>query len=225
MGTLLVLEGLDGSGKSTQTARLKDTLTAQSVPVRQIKLPDYDSKSSTLVKMYLNGEFGEDPSAVNAYAASAFYAVDRYASFVNGWRSDYESGTLILADRYVTSNAAYQMTKLPESEWESYLTWLEDFEYAKLGLPAPSLVLYLDMPVEISQALMSSRYDGDESRKDVHESHVDYLQRCRKAALYAAERQGWNVIPCAADGQPRSVDAIAADVEALTRQLLETGNS
>lgn len=224
MGKLLVLEGLDGSGKSTQTERLHHALRDRNVPVRQIKLPDYDSDSSALVRMYLNGAFGTDPSDVNAYAASAFYAVDRFASFQTGWKQDYDSGTLILADRYVTSNAAYQMTKLPESDWDSYLSWLEDFEYGKLGLPEPSMVLFLDMPVEISQTLMSRRYDGDEGKKDVHESHVEYLQHCRKAALYAAARQNWCVIPCSDGSKPRSMDDIAALVLEAAEPLLKQGS-
>ena len=223
MNKLLVLEGLDGSGKSTQTEQLRKLLEEHEVPVHQIKLPDYESRSSALVQMYLDGDFGSDPNAVNAYAASSFYAVDRYASFSTSWKEDYEGGKLILADRYTTSNPSYQMTKLPEEEWDSYLDWLEDFEYVKLGLPRPNLVIFLDMPVEISQALMSSRYHGDESKKDVHESHVDYLKLCRKAALYTAKKQNWKIVPCSADGQARSIPEIAADVRALVNEELFKG--
>ena len=201
MGKLIVIEGLDGSGKSTQTKLVKEYLESKGADVHQIKLPDYESDSSALVRMYLRGEFGSSPADVGAYAASSFYAVDRYANFVTKWKEDYESGRIILADRYATSNAAHQMTKLARDEWDDYLAWLEDFEYVKIGIPKPSLVVFLDMPVEISQKLMTSRYSGDEGKKDVHEADVAYLTACRTAGLYAAEKLGWIRIPCAEDGK------------------------
>ncbi|MEG1845740.1 MAG: deoxynucleoside kinase [Oscillospiraceae bacterium] len=207
-GRLIVIEGLDGSGKSTQVELLKKRLNDNNIDVKQIKLPDYDDKSSTLVKMYLNGEFGSDPSCVNIYAASSFYAVDRYASFQRHWKNDYLLGTLILADRYVTSNAVHQTVKLDKSKWGEYLTWLEDYEYNKMGIPKPNAVIFLDMPVEISQKLMSIRYNGDEVKKDVHEANVDYLIKCHEAAMFAADRLNWTVIECSDGENPLSIEAI-----------------
>lgn len=215
MGRLLVLEGLDGSGKSTQTERLRQALLAAGETVRQIKLPDYDAPSSTLVRQYLAGDFGNDPSAVNAYATSSFYAVDRVASFLLDWKKDYDAGSLILADRYTTSNPIYQMTKLPKAEWDAYLAWVDDYEYDKLELPRPDRVIFLDMPVEVSQKMMTRRYEGDEAKKDVHESNVQFLNACREAALYTAERWNWSVCRCSEGEEPRTIDAIAADVFAL----------
>ena len=208
MGKLIIIEGLDGSGKSTQTKLLEDYLTDSGVKFRKIKLPDYESKSSTLVNMYLGGEFGKDASAVNPYAAGAFYAVDRYASFMLKWKVDYDSGVLILADRYATSNSIYQMEKLSKEDWNSYLEWSADFEYNKIGIPKPDLVIYLDMPIEISQKLMTKRYDGNEGKKDVHEANVDFLKKCRTSALYAAEKQGWRVVECSDGKNPLSIDEI-----------------
>ncbi|MEG1244349.1 MAG: thymidylate kinase, partial [Oscillospiraceae bacterium] len=173
---------------------------------------DYDSQSSALVKMYLAGEFGKTPQEVNAYAASTFYAVDRYANFMNKWKQDYESETLIIADRYTTSNAAHQMVKLPRGQWDEYLEWLEDIEYTKIGIPKPNLVIYLDMPIEISQKLMTSRYGGDEVKKDVHECNVEYLKSCRNAALYATEKLGWKPVKCSQGESPRSIDEISKDI-------------
>ncbi|MBR2100212.1 MAG: deoxynucleoside kinase [Eubacterium sp.] len=212
MGKLIIIEGLDGSGKSTQTALLEEYLTNRGVAFKKIKLPDYESKSSTLVNMYLGGEFGSDAAAVNPYAAGAFYAVDRFASFALKWKNDYENGTLILADRYATSNSIYQMEKLDKSEWDSYLDWSADFEYKKIGIPKPDLVIYLDMPIEISQKLMTKRYDGNEGKKDVHEANVEFLNKCRTSALYAAKKQGWKVISCANDDIPRTIDEIHNDI-------------
>lgn len=219
MGRLLVLEGLDGSGKSTQTERLKEAFLRAGKPLRQIKLPDYEHPSSALVKQYLAGEFGSDPTAVNAYATSSFYAVDRVASFLLDWKSDYDSGTLVLADRYTTSNPIYQMTKLPREQWEEYLAWVKDYEYGKLGLPEPDLVIFLDMPVEVSQKMMTGRYEGDEGKKDVHEKNVRFLEACREAALYTAERWGWKVVRCADGDAPRSIESIAKEVEHLCNNL------
>ena len=208
MGKLIIIEGLDGSGKSTQTALLEDFLNGRGIEYKKIKLPDYESKSSTLVNMYLGGEFGTDASAVNAYAAGAFYAVDRFASYTLKWKRDYEKGVLILADRYATSNSIYQMEKLDKSQWDSYLEWSEDFEYNKIGIPKPDLVIYLDMPIDISQKLMTGRYKGDEDKKDVHEANVEFLKKCRESALYAAKKQGWKVVLCAQNGEPLSIETI-----------------
>lgn len=221
MPKLIVIEGLDGSGKSTQMQLLSAWLREAGLTARQIKLPDYEHPSSTLVKMYLAGEFGQQPGDVNAFAASAFYAVDRYANFHQFWKEDYEKGTLILADRYATSNAVHQMVKLPKVQWEDYLFWMEDFEYTRMRLPKPDLVLYLDMPVEVSQMLMSRRYDGDEKKKDVHESNRNYLTQCRETAAYAAEKCGWQVIPCAKDGLPLPREEIHKRVVSLVKKELE----
>lgn len=220
MGKLIVIEGLDGSGKSTQTENVLNFIKSKGVEVRQIKLPDYESESSALVRMYLGGEFGTHPKDVNAYAASSFYAVDRYANYNTKWKDDYLSGKVILADRYATSNAAHQMTKLDKSEWDEYLAWLEDFEYVKIGIPKPSLVVFLDMPVEISQKLMTSRYKGDEGKKDVHEADVTYLLACREAGMYAAKKLGWNIVKCYEGDEPRSIEDIARDIEALVASII-----
>lgn len=209
VGKLIVLEGLDGSGKSTQLLQLEQTLSESGKTTHKIKLPDYEDDSSALVRMYLGGAFGSDPQSVNAYAASAFYAVDRAANYLRKWRTRYEAGEIILADRYTTSNAYHQLQKLPRSEWDAYLTWLEDFEYDKLGMPRPDCVVYLDMPIDISQKLLLHRYSGDAGKKDIHEANVAYLRSCRTAALYAADKLGWHVIECAESDEPRTVESIA----------------
>ncbi len=207
-GRLIVIEGLDGSGKSTQFELLYKRLSVGGRAIKKISFPDYGQPSSALVKMYLNGEFSSDPEAVNAYAASSFYAVDRYASYMRFWKSEYENGTDILAARYTTSNCIYQMTKLPKEQWDGYILWLEEFEYERLGLPRPDKVIFLDMPIEISQRLLSGRYGGDESKKDIHESDVGFLEKCRQAALFSAEKCGWDIINCSKDGEPLARDVI-----------------
>ena len=208
MGIFIDLEGLDGSGKTTQTELICKRLKADGIDYRQIKLPDYESDSSILVRKYLAGDFGKNAGDVNAYAASVLYAADRFASYTERWGEDYRSGKLIFADRYTPANALYQMTKLDKADWDPFLQWLFDFEYEKIGIPAPDKVIFLDMPVEVSQRLMTSRYNGDESKKDVHEANVEFLNACREAALYAADKYGWSVVECAENGEPLPIDVI-----------------
>lgn len=208
-GRLIVIEGLDGSGKSTQLELLYERLVKSGKDIMKISFPDYNERSSELVKMYLNGEFSSDPADVNAYAASTFYAADRYASYMRFWKAPYLAGKDILAARYTTSNCIYQMTKLSKEQWDNYLAWLEDYEYSKLELPKPDMVIFLDMPIEISQRLMSERYGSDEAKKDIHESNVKFLQQCRQAALFTAEKQGWKIVPCSDGEKPLPLEAIS----------------
>ena len=218
-GKLIVVEGIDGSGKATQSKLLHDYYAEIGQPVRLVTFPDYASPSSTLVKMYLAGEIGDGRvESVNAYAASSFYAADRYISFKNGWSKDYQWG-VVIADRYVTSNLIHQMVKLPKKEWPDFITWLEDYEYNKLGLPRPDLVIYLDLPVDTALALMDARYDGDDTKKDIHEKNRGYLIACLKAADYAASSLGWRCIACTEQGAMRSIEAIAEDIKKYTAWL------
>lgn len=221
MAKLIIIEGLDGCGKSTQTALLEKYLSDSGVEFKKIKLPDYKSPSSILVKMYLDGEFGKNADDVNAYAAGAFYSVDRFASYKSNWGKDYENGTLIVADRYATSNLIYQMEKVEKSKWDEYIEWSCDFEYNKIGIPRPDLVIFLDMPIEISQKLMTERYDGDESRKDVHEANTDFLNKCRTCALYAADKQGWKIVECYKGNSPLSIDEIHGKIVKLVEEELK----
>ncbi|MBR6872813.1 MAG: deoxynucleoside kinase [Ruminococcus sp.] len=215
MGKLIVLEGLDGSGKSTQFELLDKYLAGKGVVHKSISFPDYAQPSSALVKMYLAGEISPNAEDVNAYAASSFYAVDRYVSYKKFWEEDYNNGSLILAARYATSNLIYQTVKLPEEKWDSYIDWVCDYEYRLLGLPEPDSVVFLDMPVEVSQKLLSSRYNGDENKKDIHEANVGFMKKCRVAALYAAKKLGWSVLGCSDGPEPLAIDDISSKLIAL----------
>jgi len=212
MGKLIVIEGLDGSGKSTQLELLPKNLLKNGINCKSVSFPDYDSNSSALVKMYLGGEFGKKPDDVNAYAASLFYAVDRFASYKTTWGEYYNQNGVIVSGRYTTSNAVHQTSKMDEKHWEGFLDWLYDLEYNKVGIPKPDKVIFLDMPVEVSQKLLSGRYKGDEGKKDIHESDTAYLDKCRKAAMFTAQYSDWTIIPCAKDGEPRTIEDIANDV-------------
>lgn len=220
MGRLIVIDGLDGCGKSTQLARLDGYLRESGIRYKQICFPDYDQPSSALVKMYLAGELGQTAEDVNAYAASSFYAVDRYASYKKFWKDDYAADTLIVAARYTTSNAIHQMSKLPQAEWDTYLQWLSDYEYRLLGLPRPDAVLFLDMPPAVSQQLLSHRYEGDESKKDIHERDMAYIRECRRCARYAADKEGWHWIVCGDENGPFTEDSITARITELVKEVI-----
>lgn len=211
-GKLIVFEGTDGSGKSTQFKLLCDRLCAQGTPFTRLVFPQYSEPSSALIRMYLSGEFGSHPTDVNPYAASCFYAVDRYASWKKVWGETYEKGGLILADRYTTSNAVHQAGKLPESEQGAFLDWLADFEYNKLGLPAPDTVIYLDMPTEESVKLLRRREQATHTQADIHEVDTHYLALCRQTALKAADHYGWYRVECCREGSVRSIEDIHTEI-------------
>lgn len=205
---LAVIEGLDGCGKSTQFELTAKKLSDKGHSVKAISFPDYEQPSSVLVRMYLDGKLSASAEDINAYAAASFYAVDRYASYKQFWENDYNNGTFILAARYVTSNLIYQMSKLDKSEWDKYIDWLYDYEYEKLGLPRPDKVIFLDMPLEVSQKLLSARYKGDESKKDIHEADMEYMKKCRDAAYFSAKKLGWSIIDCSDGKEPLPINVI-----------------
>lgn len=221
MGKLIVIEGTDGSGKSTQFRLLTDRLEAEQVKFQKLVFPQYSEPSSALIRMYLGGEFGKSPSDVNAYAASAFYSVDRYASYRKVWGKWYEEGGLVVSDRYTTSNAVHQASKEPEDKREDFLNWLYDFEYDKLGLPRPDLVIYLDVPTDFTEKMLRHRESETHTRADIHEQDMQYLATCRRMGRAAAEHYGWTVIRCVRDGAMRSMEDIHEEIYRHVAACLE----
>lgn len=221
MGKLIVFEGTDGSGKSTQFALLTKRLQSMGVDFKTMEFPQYSQPSSALIRMYLGGEFGTRPSDVNAYAASTFYAVDRYASYRKVWREYYEKGGLMLSDRYTTSNAVHQASKEPAERREDFFRWLYEFEYRHMELPKPDVVIYLDVPTDLTGKMMRKREQDTHTHADIHEQNMDYLRLCRKTGLEAAKFYGWNIINCAKNGKMRSIDDIHNEIFALVQKCLE----
>ena len=221
MGKLIVIEGTDGSGKSTQFKLLTTRLEEENRAFRKLVFPQYSEPSSALIRMYLGGEFGSNPSDVNAYAASAFYAVDRYASFKKVWGDWYDNGGLIVSDRYTTSNAVHQASKEPVEKQPDFLKWLYDFEYDKLGLPAPDLVIYLDVPTGFTEKMMRKREQDTNTHADIHEQDLEYLATCRRTGKTAAEYYGWTVIQCVKDGAMRSIEDIHEEIYRHVAACLE----
>lgn len=222
-GKFIVLEGLDGCGKETQTKLLRDRLSSEGKRVRVIDFPNYKSESSALVRLYLDGGLGDSPDSANAYAASMFFAADRYISYVTDWRRDYlDPDTVIIANRYTTANAYHQTSKLPREMWDSFLGWLWDFEYGKLGLPSPDRVILLDMPESVSESLVIKRSGETGAELDIHERDEDYLRACRQAAAYVAGKCGWTVVKCADENGtlPYTRDFIAESVHAALSDIL-----
>ena len=221
MGKLIVIEGTDGSGKSTQFRLLTDRLESEQVKFQKLVFPQYSEPSSALIRMYLGGEFGKSPSDVNAYAASAFYSVDRYASYRKVWGKWYEEGGLVVSDRYTTSNAVHQASKEPEDKREDFLNWLYDFEYDKLGLPRPDLVIYLDVPTDFTEKMLRHRESETNTHADIHEQDMQYLAICRRMGRAAAEHYGWTVIRCVRDGAMRSMEDIHEEIYRHVAACLE----
>ena len=221
MGKLIVFEGTDGSGKSTQFALLKQRLEREGTAFRTIVFPQYQEPSSALIRMYLGGEFGGDPADVNAYVASTFYAVDRYASFRKAWGADYQSGGLILSDRYTTSNAVHQGAKEPPERQREFFSWLADLEFVHMELPRPDLVIYLDVPTELTETLMRRREHDSGTHADIHEQNLSYLRRCRETGLAAADFFGWRLIRCSKVGKLRSIEDIHEEIYTLVKTCLE----
>ena len=218
---LIVVEGTDGSGKSTQQDLLAQRLTELGVPFRRVRFPRYGQRSCALVEMYLGGEFGSRPGDVNPYASSSFYAVDRFASYTTDWKQDYENGVLILCDRYTTSNAVHQASKEPEAARGEFLKWLYEFEYDKLGLPRPDLTIYLDVPTAYTEQLMRAREAATGTSADIHEKDTQYLATCRETGRAAARFYNWTVIECVRDGQMRSIEDIHKEIYRHVMTCLE----
>ena len=220
MGKFIAIDGLDGSGKGTQSEKLVDKLISEGKKVKILSFPMYESDSSLFVKMYLEGKLGDKPSDTNAYTASMFFACDRYISYATDWKKDIlDPDTYVVANRYTTANAVHQLSKLPENEWESFLTWLWDFEFTKLGLPEPDLVLYLELPPSISLSLVKHRSDSTGQKMDIHEKDTAYMAKCYEAALYSCEKLGWTRITCHKNGEIRTREDIFEEIYSKVKEL------
>lgn len=224
MGILIAIDGVDASGKQTQTQMLLERLMAEGENVRGISFPSYDNPSSTLVKMYLAGDFGKSADDVNAYATSTFYAADRFATYRTDWGKDYTSGKTIVADRYVSSNLIHQASKIDDdTEKDKFLTWLDDLEYNIYSLPRPDITIFLDMPPEYGAMLMKDRLNkaSGGGEKDIHENDFSYLEKSYKNAVFIAEKFGWRRISCVKDGKVRSIEDIHGDIYSAVKGLIK----
>lgn len=219
-GKLIVLEGIDGSGKSANYKRICQHLEEDGIEYNHIVFPRYDNDSSALIRMYLGGQFGSNPSDVNAYTASTFYAVDRFAAYRTDWGSVYNSGGFILSDRYTTSNAVHQGAKLPDEELEDFFKWLYDLEYVKMELPKPDLVIYLDVDIETSLARMKRRQAKTNTHADIHEKDIRYLENCLRVADKAADYYGWTRIPFKKNGVERSLEEKHEEIYNIIKSVL-----
>ena len=221
MGKLIIIEGTDGSGKQTQTELLYKKLKEikGEEKVKKISFPNYGSRASEPVKMYLAGEFGKRAESVNAYAASVLYSIDRFASFKTEWEEFYNNGGIVISDRYTISNMIHQVPKiLDEKEKEKYLEWLVDLEWGKIGIPKPDIVFFLDIPFEFSQKLMKNRENKitGEKEKDIHEKDKNYLKNAYDVAKELSIKYEWNVISCINGDKLRTIEDINDEMIKIT---------
>lgn len=221
-GKLITIDGLDGNGKQTQTELLYNRLIYDGYDVKKITFPNYNSDSSALVKMYLNGEFGDSADSVNAYTASTFYAVDRFASYKKEWEEFYKSGGIVLTDRYVSSNMIYQASKIEDiNDKEKFLNWLWDLEYIKMKLPLPYKTIFLDVPIEYSQKLIQNRKNkiNDSETKDIHEKDIKYLTKTYSNSHYIVNKYNFNVVNCVKNEELRSIEDINDSIYRIITEL------
>ena len=215
MGKLFVIDGTDGSGKQTQFDKLKERLSKDGVEYKTVSFPNYDSPSSSLVKMYLSGEFGTNAQEISPYIASTFYAADRYATFQTGYKEYYENDGIILADRYTTANMVHQAGKIKDKEErDKFLKWLWDFEFKLYGLPIPTEVFFLNMPTEKALELMKDRKNkfDENAKKDIHERNETHMRDAYKAACDVAKDYNWFEIKCMKDNELRTIDDIHEEI-------------
>lgn len=223
MGKLIVIEGTDSSGKETQTKQLFERLKKGSKNVKKISFPNYDSPACEPVKMYLAGAFGEDAMKINPYPVSTMYAIDRYASFKTDWEEFYNNDGIIVTDRYVTSNMVHQASKIEDNDEKiRYLNWLEDFEYEKMGIPRPDLIIFLNMPTEMAVRLMEARKNKitGEEKKDIHERDKVYLEKSHKNACSVAAMYNWKEIKCSEGDRIKTIEEIGEEIYKLVSELV-----
>ncbi len=213
MGKFIVIDGLDGSGKGTQTDILVERLKSEGKRVRTLSFPVYENDSSLFVRMYLDGKFGKNPSDTNAFAASMFFACDRYISFKTDWIKDIEDpSTYVIANRYTSANAVHQLSKLPKEEWDDFLKWLWDFEFSRLSLPVPDATIYLELPPALSLSLVRSRSAETGRKMDIHELDTSYMEKCYDAALFSCKALSWKQIKCYEGDKIRTIDDISEEI-------------
>ena len=227
MGQLIIIEGGDGSGKATQTAKLLERLQAEGYKARSVSFPNYDSPAAEPIKMYLRGDFGKEASSVNAYVASTLYAIDRFASFRQDWQRFYEDGGIIIADRYTTSNMVHQMIKYTDlEERKTFLQWLDQLEYDLYGLPRPDAVILLDMPLSLSEALLAERTGKTGGNTgDIHEQDRSHLIAVHDAYDMLVSTYDWNRVHCGNENdQLRTIDDIHEEVYGIVKQCINSHN-
>lgn len=212
---IIAIDGCDGCGKATQTGLLQKWFESMEIPNVLCSFPNYENGSSKLVRMYLNGEIYSNLGDSNPYATSMYYALDRHITIEQGLNRLRGNG-VILCDRYTGSNAIHQMVKFNEQEWDSYIDWLYDLECNKLGVRNADATIYLHLSEKTADRLMTERYDGNEEKKDLHESDLAYMRACRKSGIYAAKKLGWGVIDCEDEnGNLYSIEEIHTRIKAM----------
>jgi len=216
---LIVIEGTDGSGKKTQTAKLHEYLKSQGKEVRVMSFPNYDSPSSALVKSYLSGELGLSADCLDPYQASILFAADRVCT-MKQVHSKLDKPTTIILDRYTQSNMTHQAGKIKDTEeLDKFLDWLDKFEFETLKLPRVDKVIFLDVPPDVSFKLSNERGQlkiGEAFTQDIHEADLQHITDTYNAAKHVAEKYNWNVIQCTdGSGELKTVDEIHELVKAI----------
>lgn len=227
MGKLIVIEGLDGSGKETQSNLLYKRLLEAGYKVKIISFPRYENDSSALVKMYLRGDFGSSPDQISPYISSTFYAVDRYASYKCELESFYNSGGIIIADRYTTSNMVHQGGKIPDNaELSKFLDWLWNLEFVMYKIPIPDRVYFLNIPLEHALQRIENRLNKitNDKKKDIHEDNYKHLQNAFTNANMLVSKYNWKNIECLDENRFKTIEDINEELYTDIIKLIEEVN-
>ena len=212
-GVMVVIEGLDGSGKGTQSKKLYERLKNENKKVVHFEFPNYNNDSAFLVKEYLSGEFGNDYKTVDPRVASMCYAVDRLITYRDEMKKYYEEGYIIICDRWTTANLLHQSMKLETKEKiDTALNWIETLEYEKFKLPKPDITFFLKVPYEYSYETVKERNKDDGSIKnDIHEKSIEFLKQSYENGIYVGDKYNWNVIECF-DESMRTIEDIHEEI-------------
>ena len=224
MGKIFVIEGTDGSGKQTQVEKLQARFEKDGINYKKISFPNYNSPTSTLVKMYLAGEFGENAQEISPYIASTFYAVDRYGTYQKELKEYYENGGIIIADRYTTANMVHQAGKIADDiEREKFLEWLCDLEFNIYKLPKPTKAFFLNMPPEYALKLIENRANKitHEQKKDIHERDKSHIINSYNEACKIVDKYNWYNVKCVENGEIRAIDDMHEEIyKEITKYLV-----
>ena len=220
-GKLIVVEGAcDGIGKSTQFGLLQEHLTQDGATVASHHFPSYNTFHGRPVEEYLHGTFGK-PSELSPYFVNSLYAQDRAVTWITGLKDIYDAGGIIVLDRYTTSSLIYQSSVIenPE-ERESFINYIYDYEYNKLGIPKPDLVIFLHAPFELVRELKSKRKENDGIKNDIHERDLMFMKNVSDTSISIANRFNWSYIECMEDNKMRSVEEIHEDIYKKVKKLI-----
>lgn len=211
---LIVIEGAcDGIGKTTQYNLLNDYFKSLNMEVYNHHFPSYGKYQAKGVEKYLAGEFGK-PSDLSPYFVNGLYAHDRFITWYEELKKEYEDDKVILLDRYTTSSLIYQSALIDDiDEKKQFIDWVCDFEYNKNGIREPDMVIFLKAPFDLVNELRKSRLDNEGIQNDIHEADISFMKKVYDNAIFIANYLNWHIIECSSNGKMKSIEDIHEEIK------------